>query len=173
MIYQSPLGPLALIGDSRALRRVLFPPHAPAARPLDAAAETLLSASLQLDQYFSGTRRVFDLPLELHGTSFQRQVWRELEQIPHGETTTYGALARRLGEIRAGEPPEPRAVAAAIARTPVPIVIPCHRVIGSDGSLTGYGGGLRRKQALLDFEATGGDRAALDATWLQRQLTLL
>ncbi len=104
--------------------------------------------------------------LDYAGTPFQRSVWDALRGIPYGTTTTYGALGRLLGA-------QPRAVGAAVGATPIPIIIPCHRVIGTDGSLTGYGGGLPRKRALLDFEAAAGDRSAFDAAWRQRQLALL
>jgi methylated-DNA-[protein]-cysteine S-methyltransferase len=136
-IYESPFGPLALIGRADALRHLYFPRRAPAQH----------EAYRAQDQFAAAT--------------------------PYGTTTTYGALANKLGAARPGGPPEPQAVAAAIARTPIPIIIPCHRVISADGSLTGYLGGLRRKQALLDFEASGGDPTALDAAWHQRQLALL
>lgn len=101
----------------------------------------------QLDEYFAGRRERFELALDLGGTPFQRGVWDALLAIPSGSTTTYTELARSVGR-----PAAVRAVAAAFGRTPVPIVVPCHRVLGSDGSLTGYRGGLERKQALLDLE---------------------
>lgn len=103
----------------------------------------------QLDQYFAGERTAFDLELAPEGTAFQRRVWQALREIPFGSTTSYGALARGLGR-----PDAARAVGAANGSNPIGIVIPCHRVIGSDGSLTGYGGGLERKRWLLDFEAS-------------------
>ncbi len=102
----------------------------------------------QLEQYFAGTRREFDVALELRGNSFERAVWDALLQVPYGETTSYGEIARRVGH-----PDAPRAVGVANARNPVALIVPCHRVIGSDGSLTGYGGGLERKRFLLDLEA--------------------
>jgi methylated-DNA-[protein]-cysteine S-methyltransferase len=101
----------------------------------------------QLDEYFAGTRATFDLPLALAGTSFQRRVWAELTQISHGTTVTYGELARRVGH-----PGASRAVGAAVGRNPISIVIPCHRVVGSDGTLTGYAGGVGRKAFLLALE---------------------
>jgi methylated-DNA-[protein]-cysteine S-methyltransferase len=173
MIYKSPIGPLQLLAGSDGLCRLRYPPHTRALTSSPGGAVALRTAVSQLEQYFAGGRREFELPLELGGTPFQLRVWDALQRIPYGETTSYGALARALGERYGGDVPEPRAVASAIARTPVPIVIPCHRVIGADGSLTGYGGGLRRKRALLDFEAAGGDRAALEDAWNQRQLALL
>ncbi len=93
-------------------------------------------------------------------------MWEALRELPYGTTTTYGALARQLDA-------QPRAIGAAVGATPIPIVIPCHRVIGSDGSLTGYGGGLPRKRALLSFEAAGGERQAFESAWRERQLALM
>jgi len=104
-------------------------------------------ARAQLEAYFAGRLRQFDLPLAPVGTAFQRRVWRALEQIPYGRTRTYGQVASELGAPRAM-----RAVGAANGRNPISIVIPCHRLVGSDGSLTGYGGGLARKQWLLELE---------------------
>ena len=107
----------------------------------------------QLTEYFSQERSAFDLPLALDGSGFQLRVWSALREIPFGETVSYGELATRIA--RPGEDaPDPRDVGAAVGRTPTPIVVPCHRVIGSDGSLVGYGGGLDRKRALLDLEAS-------------------
>jgi methylated-DNA-[protein]-cysteine S-methyltransferase len=166
VIFQSPFGPLTLIGGPKGLQGLYFPGRSPALDERDKHTELLAAATQQLEEYFLGRRTTFELPLDFRGTPFQRSVWSALRRIPYGATTTYGALARELAS-------EPRAVGAAVGATPIPIVIPCHRVIGSDGSLTGYGGGLHRKRALLDFEATGGDRTAFDAAWRQRQLALL
>jgi methylated-DNA-[protein]-cysteine S-methyltransferase len=144
--YDSPIGRLTLRGSSEALSAIHFPGRlgrlGDAARDERAFAE----AVRQLDEYFAGERRAFELPLRLDGTEFERAVWRELLKVPYGETTTYGALASAAGH--AGEA---REVGTAVGRTPVPIVVPCHRVVGSDGSLTGYG--LDRKRSLLDLEA--------------------
>ncbi|QNS03303.1 methylated-DNA--[protein]-cysteine S-methyltransferase [Streptomyces xanthii] len=101
----------------------------------------------QLEAYFQGELKEFDLPLDLHGTPFQRSVWERLRQIPYGETRTYGELAEALGN-----PGASRAVGLANGKNPVGVIVPCHRVVGADGSLTGYGGGLTRKRRLLDFE---------------------
>ncbi|MFE1952298.1 methylated-DNA--[protein]-cysteine S-methyltransferase [Streptomyces sp. NPDC059524] len=101
----------------------------------------------QLEAYFQGDLKEFDLPLDLHGTPFQRSVWERLRQIPYGETRTYGELAEALGN-----PGASRAVGLANGKNPVGVIVPCHRVVGADGSLTGYGGGLPRKRRLLDFE---------------------
>ena len=151
---RSPLGDLLLFGDEQALRGVYMDAKAPPAwRRSD---EAFAAAGEQLDQYFAGERRDFDLPLDLRGTPFQRRVWQALLTIPYGETRSYGELAAQIGR-----PDRPRAVGAANGRNPVSIVVPCHRVIGSDGGLTGYGGGLARKRWLLDHEA---GRLALGVT---------
>ena len=106
------------------------------------------AAARQIEEYFAGTRTIFDLVVAPEGTEFERRVWRELVQIPFGATDTYGEIARRLGE-----PDAARAVGVANARNPIAIIVPCHRVIGSDGDLTGYAGGLDRKKWLLDMES--------------------
>lgn len=111
----------------------------------------LKTALVQLKEYLAGQRDSFDLPLDLaRGTAFQQAVWQALLRIPRGETTSYGALAAAMGR-----PSSVRAVAAAVGRNPISVVVPCHRVLGADGSLTGYAGGLDRKQALLDLERQG------------------
>ena len=140
----TPIGPLGLVASERGLRRILWPGEPGAGgdeRVLGVAAE-------QLEEYFAGTRRTFDLPLELEGTDFQRRAWLGLAAIPYGETRSYGEQARRLGVPRAA-----RAVGAANGANPLPIVLPCHRLIGADGSLTGFGGGLDVKLWLLEFES--------------------
>jgi methylated-DNA-[protein]-cysteine S-methyltransferase len=172
-IFQSPFGPLTLVAGEDGLRRLYFPHRAPALEESEHDPGRLSAATEQLEQYFNRRRTTFQLPMECHGTPFQRRVWRALQEIPYGTTTTYGALARRLGSGTSAGTHDARAVGAAVGATPIPIVIPCHRVIGADGSLTGYGGGLHRKRALLAFEATGGGRAALDDAWGQRQLALM
>lgn len=110
--------------------------------------KALTEARRQLEEYFAGTRRDFDLHIRLHGTAFQRQVWKALMEIPYGETRSYGEQARRIGV-----PDAARAVGAANGQNPVSIVVPCHRVIGASGALTGYGGGIERKRWLLAHEA--------------------
>jgi len=167
--FQSPFGVLTLVAGAEGLRGLYFPGTAPAldrAEPGEPQAAALAGACAQLEEYFAGDRRTFELPIECSGTAFQRSVWRALQEIPYGATTTYGTLGRQLGA-------QPRAIGAAVGSTPVPIVIPCHRVIGADGSLTGYGGGLERKRALLALEASGGERGAFDAALRERQLTLI
>jgi methylated-DNA-[protein]-cysteine S-methyltransferase len=117
----------------------------------------LLETRKQLGEYFAGTRQAFDLPLAPHGTPFQLQVWRMLMQIPWGETWSYAQMARHIGQ-----PTATRAVGAANGRNPLPIVLPCHRVIGSDGSLTGFGGGLPTKEFLLTLEGVLPRRVPID-----------
>jgi methylated-DNA-[protein]-cysteine S-methyltransferase len=122
----------------------------PQANWAEAPRDRLLSAARkQLDEYFAGGRTEFDVPLAPRGTAFQRRVWRALERIPFGTTVSYRAIAKRLRVPRSV-----RAVAAAIGRNPIGIIVPCHRVVGSDGSLTGYAAGLERKRALLELEGS-------------------
>jgi methylated-DNA-[protein]-cysteine S-methyltransferase len=173
-IFDSPIGPLTVVAGATGLRHLYFGDQLARVDAGDRCDPTrLASVTEQLEQYFCGERRIFELEFEWDGTPFQRRVWRALREIPYGATTTYGALARRLGLVGAGGAPNARAVGAAVGATPVPIVIPCHRVIGADGSLTGYGGGLRRKRALLDFEAASGDRDAFETVAPLEQLALL
>jgi methylated-DNA-[protein]-cysteine S-methyltransferase len=113
------------------------------------ASEPFGDARTQLAEYFAGRRRRFELPLAMDGTPFQRRVWQALREIPYGRTTTYGELARRIGR----SPSASRAVGMANGRNPIAVVVPCHRVVGADGSLTGFGGGLERKRLLLELEA--------------------
>jgi methylated-DNA-[protein]-cysteine S-methyltransferase len=146
--YDSPLGPLTLIAGRRGLRALHFPGRV---EPLDESARDdrlLAPAVQQLAEYFAGRRRRFELALDLDGTPFQQQVWTHLGRIPYGSTSSYGALARGIGR-----PDRARAVGAAVGRTPVPIIVPCHRAVGANGDLTGYAGGLDRKRALLGLEA--------------------
>ena len=148
---ESPLGTLTLRSDGHALIRIGFPGEeledvAAAAGNADSPL-VLATASAQLREYFAGKRREFDLPLAAAGTPFQQRVWAELRRIPLGETTTYATLARRVGNPRAC-----RAVGAANGQNPLPIVVPCHRVIGSNGQLTGFAGGLPAKAWLLRHE---------------------
>ena len=146
-IVDTPLGPLTLEAGLHGLAALHFPGRAPALDDRDRDREALAPAVAQLREYFAGQRRRFDLELDLHGTPLQRAVWDRLQAIPYGTTMTYAELAGDLCRLAAV-----RAVGAAVGRTPVPIVVPCHRVVGSDGSLTGYGGGLERKRALLELE---------------------
>jgi len=147
-IITTPIGPLMLTGDDQALTGLHLPNrHVPAAG-LTRDDERFAPEARQLEQYFEGTRTTFEIPLRLEGGEFERRVWDELLNIPYGTTDSYGALARRLGA-----PGSARAVGAANGRNPIAIVVPCHRVIGANGTLTGYGGGLECKRTLLDLEA--------------------
>ena len=148
----SPVGPLLLTSDGESLTRVLFD-SPPQDDWVDEPCEVLDEAERQLGEYFAGERTEFDLPLRPSGAPFQLRVWEALTRIPYGETASYGEIARELGH-----PTASRAVGAANGRNPIAIVVPCHRVIGANGSLTGYAGGLDQKRALLDLEA---GRAAL------------
>jgi methylated-DNA-[protein]-cysteine S-methyltransferase len=153
MLLDTPIGTLTLVGSDAGLRAVLWPTEKPGRVPLpdDIATVTehavLSRAATQLTEYFAGTRQRFDVPLDLHGTAFQVKVWRSLAEITYGETATYGEQAARLGDGR-----KARAVGAANGRNPVSIILPCHRVVGADGSLTGFAGGIDTKRWLLDHE---------------------
>jgi methylated-DNA-[protein]-cysteine S-methyltransferase len=144
----SPVGPLLLAADARALRHVYFQagPH-PFTPPPEWCQEAtrFTDVTRELAEYFAGERRAFTVPLATDGSEFQRSVWRALVAIPYGETISYGELARRVGNVA-------RAVGLANGANPLPIIVPCHRVIGADGSLTGFGGGLGIKRALLELE---------------------
>jgi methylated-DNA-[protein]-cysteine S-methyltransferase len=142
----SPVGPLLLTSDGAALTRLLFDAEPDPAWSTEPCA-VLDDAVTQLREYFAGERTDFDLPLEPAGTPFQQATWLRLREIPYAETINYGQLA-----LRVGNPHASRAVGLANGRNPISIVVPCHRVIGADGSLTGYGGGLDRKRTLLDLE---------------------
>jgi methylated-DNA-[protein]-cysteine S-methyltransferase len=150
----SPVGDLMLTSDGTALTGVFMgaQKHGPeigADWVQDQTAQPFPAARQQLADYFAGKRREFELPLGARGTAFQERVWQELCRIPYGTTISYGELARRIGK-----PGAARAVGLANGRNPVGIIVPCHRVIGADGSATGYGGGLERKKTLLDLEAS-------------------
>lgn len=144
----SPIGGLRLHTSAGLLTMLEFDAEPQGARVAD---PLLDDVERQLAEYFAGERRDFDLPLANDGTEFQRKVWGELHRIPFGETASYAEVARRLGY----DPGVSRAVGAANGANPLPIVVPCHRVVGSDGSLTGYAGGLERKRTLLDLERPG------------------
>jgi len=147
---ESPLGPLLLAADDAGLRHIVFAKEKRAMRTDSAWREDrgpLKETIRQLTAYFAGTLETFDLPLAPEGTPFQLGVWKHLCDIPYGETISYGELARRIGNPNAS-----RAVGLANGANPIPIVIPCHRVIGSNGKLTGYGGGLPLKETLLALE---------------------
>lgn len=149
--HDSPLGFLLIAASARGLRGIYFEQHRHFAGKQDwqhdADHALLHAAAHQLDEYFARKRTRFDLPLDLVGTEFQRAVWRELTKIPFGQTTSYAQQAQRIGNPKAL-----RAVGAANGRNPLSIVVPCHRVIGTNGSATGYAGGLERKRYLLALE---------------------
>jgi len=156
----TPIGILLVAGDADSVRRIAFPRRGKAVKPEPEWQESqrgpVGEAVRQLREYFSARRTGFDLPLAPEGTTFQHSVWRRLQEIPYGETISYGELARRVGNPKAS-----RAVGTANGANPLPIVIPCHRVIAGDGTLGGFGGGLPTKQTLLDMErrASVGNRA--------------
>ena len=152
MMYQtymeSPVGRLLLAGDEETLQVVSFEKDKAGPADLPHRGSPLLRNTVeQLKAYFAGDLRKFDLPLKMEGTPFQLSVWRALQDIPYGETTSYGELARRVGT-----PKGSRAIGLANGSNPIAIVVPCHRVIGSNGKLTGYGGGLDNKETLLALE---------------------
>jgi methylated-DNA-[protein]-cysteine S-methyltransferase len=152
-IMNSPVGRIKLIASDKAFAGVLWEREDPDPVPFDDLEENneyplLLEAGKQLGEYFRGERKVFTIPLEMHGTDFQKKVWNELLKIPFGETRTYGDIARKLGDIKAV-----RAVGAANGKNPISIIVPCHRVIGASGKLVGFGGGLENKAKLLDLES--------------------
>jgi len=158
-VLPSPVGDLTLVSNGEALTGVYMSDQkrGPDMDPTWQRDEAEFDAvTKQLTAYFVGDLREFDLPLAPQGTDFQKKVWRELCRIPCGETISYGELARRIGQ-----PSASRAVGLANGRNPIGIIIPCHRVIGADGTLTGYGGGLDRKKWLLEHEKLTGSRSAL------------
>ena len=143
---QSPLGFLQLKANEQGLIAINYydePPESSNQHQLPVLKKTIA----QLNEYFEGQRKSFDISLVLKGTNFQQKVWKQLQQIPYGQTITYSELAKRLGD-----PQKARAVAGANGLNPIPIIIPCHRVIGADNKLTGYSGGIERKQFLLQLE---------------------
>lgn len=146
LCMDSPVGRLMIVQQGEAVKEILFEEKITDAVPLRST-ELLLCAQRQLNEYFSGSRKVFSLPLALTGTPFQRKVWQQLTQIPYGEVRSYGQIAQAVGNPKAC-----RAVGAANHCNPIPILVPCHRVVGANGSLTGYAGGLWRKNLLLQLE---------------------
>jgi methylated-DNA-[protein]-cysteine S-methyltransferase len=159
----SPLGPVLIAGGAAGIKRIGFVKGTPAPEcdsewlalsaesESTAAGQVVQRAAQQLSDYFAGTLREFDLPLDADGNGFHQRVWQELCEIPYGETWSYGQLAERIGR-----PGAARAVGMANSRNPLPIVVPCHRVIGANGSLTGYAGGLHLKAFLLELEQGSG-----------------
>jgi methylated-DNA-[protein]-cysteine S-methyltransferase len=166
-IIDSPLGELTLIAHEGVLSGVYFPNHTrlPDAATFGPYVRTgFESVTTQFSEYFSGDRVSFDLPLAPRGSAFQLRVWNLLREIPYGETRSYGQLARDLGNVALA-----REVGGANARNPISIIVPCHRVVGADGRLVGYAGGLERKQFLLDLEAPAARGQLLIGGVVQRQ----
>ena len=154
-VIASPIGRLRLVASEEGLAAILWDNDRPRPAYLadlveDPAHPTLLSAEKELNEYFAGTRKTFSVALDMHGTFFQKQVWEALLAIPFGETRSYGQIATQLGNPKAM-----RAVGAANGQNPIPIIVPCHRVIGANGKLTGFGGGLEIKDQLLSLEGIG------------------
>ena len=157
----TPIGRLLVAASSRGLCRIGFPSESASDRaawfhrhfsavPEEGVEGSLARAMEQLGKYFEGQEEAFDVPLDLRGTPFQIQVWRQLLEVPYGATVSYGEVARAIGNPRASQ-----AVGSAVGKNPVPIVVPCHRVIGHNGSLVGFGGGLPTKEKLLKLEGVG------------------
>lgn len=149
MIYNSPVGTLNIRAENGFLSKIIFSneTNLPQSENEENNKEVLEICRLQLDEYFAGERRTFDVPIHQDGTPFQQKIWTELMNIPYGKTISYLELSRRINNIKAI-----RAVGTANGRNNLPIIVPCHRVIGSDGSLTGYSGGVWIKKLLLDHE---------------------
>ncbi len=145
-IIETPLGCAKIVGDTNGISAVTILNSEE--KVTDIIPEILEDCAIQLHEYFKGTRQQFNLKLDAHGTDFQKKVWKVLRQIPYGKTTTYLELSKHVGDVKAI-----RAVANANGKNPLWIIVPCHRVIGSDGSLTGYAGGLHRKKWLLELES--------------------
>lgn len=166
---ESPLGRLTLTAKASGLDGLFFPERAPLLDETARNPTEFVDVAEQLGDYFAGRRRTFELALDLSaGTPFQRGVWQSLQLIPYGETISYTELANRLGRAD-----RVRAAGAAVGRNPLPVIVPCHRVVGTDGSLTGYLGGLQRKQALLESEAAVRAGQGTATQFWPRQLALL
>lgn len=166
-VYASPIGLIEIRGSEKGIVYLGFKSRRAAAGPprsLPAAHPGLRKCVRQLDEYFCGRRRTFSLKLDLNGTEFQEKVWKEVAGIPYGRTATYKDIARSVGKEKAV-----RAVGGANHANPIPIIVPCHRVVGSGGKLTGYGGGLWRKYWLLEHERTGGGPARSRVETLSRK----
>jgi methylated-DNA-[protein]-cysteine S-methyltransferase len=147
---ESPIGELLLVGDGDNLSGLYMQAGrkpGTIATGWEPSTEPFAGVKTQLQEYFAGDRTTFDVPLAAEGAPFELEVWHALEEIPYGETVSYGEIARRVGQ-----PTAARAVGTANGRNPIAVIVPCHRVIGADGSLTGYGGGLERKRLLLELE---------------------
>ncbi len=148
---ESPIGELLLLGDEHALHGLYMQDGRKPIRiapSWELSPQPFTNVASQLSEYFAGERFAFEVPLVMRGNRFECRVWRELQAIPYGETVSYGEIARRVGQ-----PSAARAVGLANGRNPIAVIVPCHRVIGADGTLTGYGGGLERKRLLLELES--------------------
>ena len=161
-VLPGPLGPLTALADGRALTGLYFPAHTcppamdQAGEQVDPAADALFTQLAdELEEYFAGTRREFAVPLAATGDAFSERVWARLREIPYGSTVSYGEIARELGSAGLAQ-----RVGQAVGHNPVSILVPCHRVVGADGSLTGYAGGLERKRALLTLEEPSAEDGA-------------
>lgn len=174
-VVESPIGPLAVAASPAGLTNVYFHGRVPKLDP--AARRRLPAAEAQLGRYFAGELRAFDLDLDLRGEPLRLAVWRQLLEIPYGQTSSYGEIARQVEEslYEPGLEPyrRPRVVGAAIGANPVAVVVPCHRVVGADGSLTGYYGGLERKRTLLELEGLSVSGDSVRAAPEKQQLALL
>jgi methylated-DNA-[protein]-cysteine S-methyltransferase len=174
-IYESPIGLLTVVAGPQGIANIHFEGHAP--RLPEAAKQPMPEAAGQLEAYFAGQRQSFELDLDLRGAPLQKAVWGELLEIPYGATTTYGEVAGRIDESLYDPDLEPyrrpRVVGEAIGRNPIPVVVACHRVIGADGSLTGFFGGLWRKRVLLDLEGASIGGGAPDPAGASDQLALM
>jgi methylated-DNA-[protein]-cysteine S-methyltransferase len=152
-LFSSPIGQLTLVAEEQSITGVYFECSKESNSLVDSRYKisdqhpVLCAAKKQLSEYFAGKRKIFDLPLRPRGTVFQLKAWKELQKIPYGKTIAYGEQARRVGDAN-----KARAVGMANGRNPISIIVPCHRVVGADGSLTGFGGGLKTKKFLLDLE---------------------
>ncbi|WP_319804426.1 methylated-DNA--[protein]-cysteine S-methyltransferase [Nocardioides malaquae] len=154
-VVESPIGPLRVVGGGEGVTAIEFSPFDEEAQvgERNDEAPLLVEAARQLRAYFAGELTDFDLPLAPRGTDYQHRVWAALREVPYGRTATYAEIAAALGQPRGAS----RAVGSANGRNPIPVVVPCHRIVGADGSLTGYAGGLERKQVLLDLERSEED----------------
>jgi methylated-DNA-[protein]-cysteine S-methyltransferase len=155
-LFASPIGQLLLTSDGTSLTGLCMEAETVRSNQADKCADEVFTpVREQLEAYFAGERTDFDVALAPEGTPFQKRVWQALRDVPYGETISYSELARRVGK-----PGAARAVGAALGRNPIPIIVPCHRVIGADGSLTGFGGGLERKRKLLELETGRSSNAS-------------